>query len=205
MSTQKEIKILIEENEKKILSLNSDFSENQDWVSLKEEQKKVEDRLAEIKKEKFAIESKIRTERQSEIILAYSDRNYLHDLLTSKENGLNPTDFNEDLQIMFKSFYAGSDWGDKKVLQWVSDDGKFAIFKKKAFRAYINRGQSTNSEAFWCLFTITNEFKGYDGSVNSRLDNKSKYCISVIEGGRWNKDKEETFMNAIKRYILNLK
>jgi hypothetical protein len=200
-TTQKELKQLIETGEKELQSLMSDFSENKEWSDLKQEQDSLEKRLLEIKSKRRSLEHVLYQEREDAIKLKRDDINYAYQMLRSKEMGLNPKDYNQDLQKMFKAFYAGSTWDQEKRLFWVSEDGKFAIFKKRAYQAYINRGQTSYSEAFWCLFPITDKCKEYDGSSTTRLESNSNLCIWKTEGGRWNKARMEEAENAIKDYL----
>jgi hypothetical protein len=193
--TQKEIKELIKADEQRLLEAKEGYKDIPEYQKIQEELDELSRKKAELENRKYQIQVDYRKEAESDIDFAREELAYSKDLLRKLQYGLDVNEYNDELIKMFKAFYSGSTWGYRKKLQWVSDDGCYAIFKVEAHSAYTDRmSGSVSSPASWCLFLIDPDFS------ERSLEPRSELCLWHKEGGRWG-DKRD--MDIIEEVIEN--
>lgn len=193
--TQKEIKELIKADEQRLLDAREGYKDIPEYQKIQAELDELLKKKAELENRKYQIQVDYRKEAEDDIKFANEELAYSRELLRKIQDGLDIKEYNEELIKMFKAFYSGSTWGYRKKLQWVSDDGCYAIFKVEAHSAYTDRmSGSVSSPASWSLFVIDPDF-------NERsLEPRSELCIWQKEGGRWG-DKRD--MDIVQEVIEN--
>lgn len=196
---QASIKKILQEQELNYKKISEGYKSDEEYSEVINELKSLRDKIAILENKKYLIQRNYAEENKEEIEFAKQEIKYSQQLLNDAKNGLDPKEYNESLERMFKAFYAGTTWSDKTLLQWVSEDGQYAIFKKIAHQAYLNRGESCHSEAIWCLFKISDEFSGYNGNSTTTLKQGSEFCLFSIEGGRWNKERQKEVESVIEK------
>jgi hypothetical protein len=198
--TKAEIQRQIDELEIKQKKLNLDFSDSDDHKLISNQISSMEDVTRKLYKSKITLEEKIRENRKDEIDLTNSDLQHLYSLLNKSSAGLDPKDYSDELQKMFKAFYDGTTSYKERQLFWVDDSEKFAIFRIKPHSTYIGGGSgSKHVESKWVLYKISENFntrsmnQAWSVSENERDEN----CLWWKSGGRWNKDSERETMIAV--------
>jgi len=193
--TQKEIKELIKADEQRLLEAREGYRDIPEYQKIQEELDELSKKRAELENRKYQIQVDYRKSSEDDIKFANDELAYSKDLLRKLQYGLDINEHNDELIKMYKAFYSGSTWGYRKKLQWVSDDGCYAIFKIEAHSAYTDRMTgSVSSPASWCLFVIDPDFN------DSRLEPRSELCLWHKEGGRWG-DKRD--MDIVEEVIEN--
>ncbi|MEK6828579.1 MAG: hypothetical protein AABY15_00435 [Nanoarchaeota archaeon] len=197
---QKEIKELIASDEKRLEDAKEGYKLIPEHQQIKVELEAIEKKRAELQNKLYQIEIKYREDHKGDIDFAYEELRYSRELLRKAQAGLDPKDFNDELVKMYKSFYNGSTYSSEKKLQWVSDDGKYAIFKVNSHSAYVDRmTKVVSAEAEWHLFHIISEFD----------EKKCSYDMSDLrlwkkEGGRWGESRDmKTVQEVIHNYENN--
>lgn len=197
--TQKEIKELIKADEQRLQEVREGYKDIPEYQKIQEELDELFQKKAELENRKYQIQIDYRKNAEDDIKFANDELSYSKELLRKIQYGLDPKEYNDELIKMFKAFYSGSTWGDRKKLQWVSDDGCYAIFKIEAHSAYTDRmSGSVSSPASWCLFVIDPDFK------SSSLEPHSELCLWHREGGRWGDKRDmDTIEKVIENYETN--
>jgi len=193
--TQKEIKELIKADEQRLLDAREGYRHIPEYQKIQEELDELSKKKAELENRKYQIQVEYRKNAQDDIKFANEELAYSRDLLRKIQDGLDPKEYNDELIKMFKAFYSGTTWSSHKKLQWVSDDGCYAIFKVDSHSAYTDRmSGSVSSEASWCLFVIDPDFN------DRQLRPIHELCIWQKEGGRWGEKRD---MQIVKEVIEN--
>lgn len=201
--TKKEIKEQIALDEERLKEVEEGYKLIPEYRNIQDELDELNKKRAELEKRQVEIKIQYRTDSQDDMNFAREELKYSKELLRKAEMGLDPKDYSDELIEMFKAFYRGTTYHQFTKLQWVSDDGEYALFKVACHSAYIGRfSGSVNSGATWALFKIEGEFKS--NSISSGLDESSELCIWSKEGGRWGDKRDmELVEEAIDNYENN--
>lgn len=196
--TQKEIKELIESDEQRLKETLNGYKYDQEYQEVCKELEQLQKKKARLEKRQIEIKLEYEKDHKEDIEFAHEELRYSRGLLRKARMGLDPSDYNDDLQKMFKAFHQGNSWEHRKRLHWVSDDGCYAIFKIESDTVYIDRGSGSRySPARWYLFKI-------DDIDNDFIDGEHDLCIWYKEGGRWGSKKDMKFVEqAIEEYENN--
>lgn len=186
--TQKEIKELIASGEKMLKDAQEGYKNLPEHKQVKLELEELEKKRAHLQKEMIQIEVKYREDNRDKINFAHDELKYFNELLRKHQDGLNPNDYNDELIKMFNEFVAGTDGKKHRKLQWVSEDGKYALFKRSSYSGYGDRfSKNGNVPAVWALVKIVKKFdpqalRYFMGSIGDR---EKEIIIWAHEGGRW--------------------
>lgn len=202
--TKKEIKEQIAYDEERLKEIQEGYKDIKEYQELQSEIDELNKKKAELEKRQTEIRLQYREESKEDVEFAREELKYSRELLRKAERGLDPKDYNDELIAMFDAFYKGTTYWHFRKLQWVSDDGEYAIFKVNSHSAYIDRmSRSRNSGATWALFKIEENFISNSMSVGS-IDEKNPLCIWSKEGGRWGEKRDMKLVEeAIDNYENN--
>lgn len=182
--TQADIKRLIAKNREGLKEVLNGYKYVPEYQIASDEVEELKSKLTLAEKKQTEVIVNYINEVQSEIDIKRDDIDYLNDLLDDMKKGLDVNDYNQELIDMFKCFHSIYTTSQNKSLQWVSEDGNFAIFKTLS---------SQDVPVAWYLYEIKENF--------SSEINCDGGCIWKAEGGRWNRDKAAASAMSIKGYL----
>jgi hypothetical protein len=201
--TKKEIKEQIAYDEERLKEVQEGYKDIKEYQELQAEIDELNEKKAKLEKRQTEIRLQYREDSVDDLEFAREELKYSRELLRKAERGLDPKDFNDELIAMFKAFYQGTTYHQFTKLQWVSDDGEYALFKVNCHSAYIGRfSGSVSSGATWALFKIEADFNG--NSMSSGINERNPLCIWSKEGGRWGEKRDMKLVEeAIDNYENN--
>lgn len=202
--TKKEIKEQIAYDEERLKEVQEGYKDIKEYQELQAEIDELNEKRAKLEKRQTEIRLEYREESQEDVDFAREELKYSRELLRKAEMGLDPKDYNDELIAMFDAFYKGTTYHQFTKLQWVSDDGEYALFKVNCHSAYIGRfSGSVNSGATWALFKIEADFV-YNSMSSGGIDARNPLCIWSKEGGRWGEKRDMKLVHeAIDNYENN--
>lgn len=202
--TKKEIKEQIAYDEQRLNEVQEGYRLIPEYVKIQEELDELNRKKAELEKRQTEIRIQYREDSKEDLEFAREELKYSKELLRKAEMGLDPNEYNDELIKMFNAFYLGTTYHQFTKLQWVSDDGEYAVFKVSCHSAYIGRfSGSVNSGATWALFKIEENFKANSACAGG-IDERNALCIWSKEGGRWGDKRDmDLVYEAIDNYENN--
>lgn len=190
--TQKEIKEIIKNDEERLLEAQEGYKHNLEYKKIQEELDEILKKKAQLENRKYQIQIDYRKEAEDDIKFAREELAYSKELLRKAQQGLDPKDYNDELIAMFKAFYSGSTYNNWKKLQWVSEDGCYAVFKVDSHSEYTDRMSGVvYGGAEWYLFRIDPNFTG------RTLECSGELCLWKREGGRWGEKRDVAIIEEV--------
>jgi len=202
--SQAELKRWINEKAEEAQRIINGYKKTDAYKKNVEDIAELRNKITIIEREQAAMAVEHKEKYKDEINLLIEDKSHLQGLLSQLQNGLNINDYNEDLQRMYSAFCSGSDGSYHKRLEWVSEDGKYALFKRKSFSSYGGRMTGSGSVgAVWALVKVVENFSKQELSYfTSHITDRNKdFVIWATEGGRWNKKRQKEVDEALFKHI----
>lgn len=204
LHTQSELKKLIEDKDKELQEVLYGYKDSDEYKEIEDELSELRKKVSRLERRKTEISVEHKEKHQSEIELIKDDRVHLQGLLNKLKMGEDPKEHSEEIQRMFNSFCSGTDGSRYKKLQWVSDDGKYALFKRNSYSSYGGRMSGSGGVgAVWALVKVVEDNFKYELSYfRGVIDERNQhFVIWAAEGGRWNKKRQEEMELALFKHI----
>lgn len=191
--TKKEIKILKEEQEKRLKDLKYGYLEQKDYKDIMRQ-------ISEINTKKKQIENKYFSEVNYSIKNCEEEIKYFDKLL--RDNGyLNSKDYSETLQKAFNIYQAGTTYSYHKQLVWVSEGGKYALFKVPSHTGYVGRmSGSKSSPSEWLLVDVA---KFAESKKEIFYSVGKQGVLMSRDGGRYSSKMQKEIDKIIEEYETN--
>ncbi len=202
--SQAELKRWIKEKDEELKNIIYSYRRSDVYKKNVEDIAELRKKITLLEREQAEMAVDHKEEYKDEIQIIKDDRDHFRDLLNQLQRGLIPSEYSEELQKMFSTFDSGSDGAYHKRLEWVSDDGKYALFKRKSFSSYGGRMSGSGSVgAVWALVKVVENYDRQELSYFSPHigDRNKNFLIWATEGGRWNKERQQEMEEALFKHI----